>query len=70
MLVDHNTCCHGITAQPDIIHDISLQCLIQFLVNHGHSIIQCFSGIFEIDFLAFQFDLACILTVDAEQTLH
>ena len=34
VLVDHNACCHGITAQPDIIHDISLQCLIQFLVNH------------------------------------
>ena len=25
---------------------------------------------FEINFLAFQFNLSCILTVDTEQTLH
>ena len=30
----------GVTPQPDIVHNIALQSLIQLLMNHGHAIFQ------------------------------
>ena len=60
----------GEAAQPHVVHDVALEGLVQLLMHHGHAVFQGFLGIFEVDFLAVQVDVAGILVVDTEQALH
>ena len=48
----------GIAAQPEVVHDVAGEGLVQLLVHHGHAIFQGFLGVFEVDFLAFQVNSA------------
>ena len=61
---------HGEPAQPHVVHDVALQSLVQLLVHHGNTVFQGFLGIFKVDFLAVEEDLASVLLVNAEQTFH
>ena len=66
----HNAHPGGIAPQPDVVHDIAFQGLVQFLVNHGYAVFQGFLGVFEADLLAIQEDRPVVLAVDTKQTLH
>ena len=61
---------HGEAAQPDVFHDAAAQHLVQFLMHHGHAIVQRVAGVDEVDFLAFHEDGAGVLLVNAEQAFH
>ena len=60
----------GIAAQPDVIHHIALQRLVQLLMHHGNTVVQGFPAAPEVDLLAFQIDMASILDIHAKQALH
>ena len=60
----------GIAAEPDIVHNIALECLVQLLMHHGDAVFQRLFRGFEADFLPIQQDLPAVLAVNAEQALH
>jgi len=66
----HQSQLRGIAAQPQVVHDGTLQCLVQFLMDHGHAVVQGFLTALEVDLPALEINVAFILIIDAEQALH
>ena len=60
----------GIAAQPDVVHYIAAQGLVQLLVHHRDAVVQRLARGAEVDLLAVQKDFAVVFIVDSEEALH
>ena len=70
LLIHHDPADGGIAAKPDIIHDRTLERLVQLLVHHGDAVLQRLLGVFEVDLSALKVNVPLVLLIDAEQAFH
>ena len=69
-LIYHDAAHFRVTSEPEIIHDVSFERLVQFLVNHCNSIFKSFFRILEINLFSLQLNLATVFVINSEKAFH
>ena len=70
LFIHHDPADRRVAAKPDIIHDRTLEGLVELLMHHGDAVEQRLLGVFEVDLSALEEYMPLVLAVDAEEAFH